>query len=378
MPVIQRRSFQSAGAPIKRSSSPNSPPPTLFGFRIRRQLEPVQPLPEAGVPPVEGSSSESSDAEGALPSSDEEGESSAEEDAETVAGNDPALLGNAVTAGTAAGTLPSSDEGEESAEEDADTVAGNDPALQGNAATAGTAAGTDIDQSGGTVEGAATIDPAQPAQPAPNKLGVGPIIGIVFGVFALLVFIGLFLYRRRMIRKRKTLRGKWAIKPFEIGSPKDFRKGDDDDMMRATQSMVQVSAIAALPSPNFGRGSGSTDSPPMYLSKPPVGGRNRIAPDFKFVKQVFDATRPDELQVDLGDRLRVLKEYDDGWAQCVNMSAPLDAGQDRKQGMVPMACWAGDDVGSGGAGAEESGRGIGLGDDEKKRGLSRRESSLRK
>jgi len=336
MPVIQRRSFQSAGAPVIRSSSPVSSPPTLFGFRIRRQVQPDQRLPETGVPPVEESSSESSGADDALPSSDEEGASSAEEDA--------------------------------------DTVEGNDPALQGNAATAGTAAGTDIEPAGGTVEGGGTIDPAQPA---PNRLGVGPIVGIVFGIFALLVFIGLFFYRRRMIRKRKSLRGKWAIKPFAIGSPKDFRKGDDDDMMRASQNMVQVSAIAALPSPNLGPGSGPIDSPPVYLSKPPLGGRSRIAPDFKLVKQVFDAARPDELEVNLGDRLRVLKEYDDGWALCVNMSVPLDADQDRKQGMVPMACWAGDDIGTDGAGAEENGRGIGPGDDKMFR-LSRRETSLGK
>jgi len=328
MPVIQRRSYQSAGADFIRSSSPNSSPPTLFGFRIRRQPQSDEPLPEAGVPPVE---EESSDV-GEEPSSDEAGESSTEEDAD-------------------------------------------DPALPGNAATAGTAAGIESGE-GGTVEGGGTIDPAQPA---PNKLGVGPIVGITFGVFALLVFIGLFFYRRRMIKRRKSLRGKWSIKPFEIGSPKDFRKGDDDsDMMRATQNMVHVSTIAALPSPNLGRGSPATDSPPFYLSKPPPGGRSRIGPDFKYAKHAFDPARPDELEVKFGDRLRVLEEYDDGWALCVNMSVSLDADQDQKKGMVPMVCWSGDDIGTGGAGAEEYGRGIGPGDDDKMLGLSRRDTSLRK
>jgi len=217
-------------------------------------------------------------------------------------------------------------------------------------------------------EGNAAIDPAQS-----NQLDVGHIVGIVFGIFALLVFIGLFFYRRRMIQKRKSLRGKWAIKPFEIGSPKDFRKGDNDDMMAATQNMVQVSAIAALPSPNLGRGSGVTDAPPpSYMSsKSSLGSGNRISPNFKIVIQAYVPARPDELQVKLGDRLRVLAEYDDGWALCVNMSTSLDADQDRKQGVVPKACWSGEDIGTGGAGAQENGRGIG--DDDK---MSRRVTSL--
>jgi hypothetical protein len=267
-------------------------------------------------------------------------------------------------------SIPSSDEeGESSAEEDEDSVPGNNPSLQGNIATAGAAATT----------GAAAItttDPAAPSiDPAPNaatQLGVGPIVGIVFGIFVAFVFIGLFFYRRRMIQKRKALRGKWAIKPFEIGTPKDFRKGDEN-MMGATQNMVQVSAIASLPSPNLSRGSAVTDAPPQYMTSK-TGSMNKIAPDSKIVKHAFVPTRPDELQVEMGDRLRVLKEYDDGWASCVNMSASSDADQNQKQGMVPMACWSSEDIGTGGAGAEENGRGIG--DDDKKLKLSRRVTSL--
>jgi len=198
---------------------------------------------------------EESDEDETIPSSDEAGESSAEEE-------------------------------ESSAEEDSDIVPVNNSSLPGNDAPPGAAALTGPDQA------APSIDPAPHA---PTKLGMGPIVGIVFGVFGLLIFIGLFFYRRRMIQKRKSLRGKWAIKPFEIGTPKDFRKGDEN-MMAGTEDMVQVSAIAALPSPNLGRGSGVPDSPPRYMTSK-AGSVNRIAPDFKIVNHTFVPTRPDELQV---------------------------------------------------------------------------------
>jgi len=324
MPAVQ---LQSAGAPIA-LSSPNSSPPTIFGFRVRRQPQSEQPLPEPGVPPAE---EESSGEDEGAPSSEEEGAPSSEE------------------------------EGASSSDEEED-VGANQPSPEGNAAAAGTAALSGPGDTGGTVEGGSAVSATPPAS---NRLGVGPIVGIVFGIFALLVFVGLFCYRRRMIRKRKALRGKWAVKPFDTGSPGDFRTGDDENMMEASQNMGQVSSIATLPSPNIG--GGGIDVPPL-VSTPPPGGMRKIAPEVKLVIQPYIPGRPDELEVALGDRLRVLKQYDDGWALCVNMSASLDADPDRRKGMVPTACW---DVATGGADADEKiGR---VGDDEK---LSRRGSSL--
>jgi len=40
----------------------------------------------------------------------------------------------------------------------------------------------------------------------------------------------------------------------------------------------------------------------------------------------------DELRVKIGDQLRVMQEFDDGWALCVNAHG--------KQGMVPVECLA--------------------------------------
>jgi hypothetical protein len=44
----------------------------------------------------------------------------------------------------------------------------------------------------------------------------------------------------------------------------------------------------------------------------------------------FITSLPDELSIKVGETIRVLAEYDDGWALCMNMSG--------QQGMVPMEC----------------------------------------
>lgn len=48
------------------------------------------------------------------------------------------------------------------------------------------------------------------------------------------------------------------------------------------------------------------------------------------VKQTFIPALPDELEISTGETIRVLSEYDDGWALCVNLRG--------EQGMVPLEC----------------------------------------
>jgi hypothetical protein len=44
----------------------------------------------------------------------------------------------------------------------------------------------------------------------------------------------------------------------------------------------------------------------------------------------FITSLPDELSINVGETIRVLAEYDDGWALCMNTNG--------QQGMVPMEC----------------------------------------
>lgn len=48
------------------------------------------------------------------------------------------------------------------------------------------------------------------------------------------------------------------------------------------------------------------------------------------VKCTFIPSLPDELEISTGETVRVLSEYDDGWALCVNSRG--------EQGMVPLEC----------------------------------------
>ncbi|KAJ6622895.1 SH3 domain-containing protein [Mycena sp. CBHHK59/15] len=48
------------------------------------------------------------------------------------------------------------------------------------------------------------------------------------------------------------------------------------------------------------------------------------------VRYEFIPTLPDELSITTGETVRVLSEYDDGWALCANARG--------EEGMVPLEC----------------------------------------
>ena len=59
------------------------------------------------------------------------------------------------------------------------------------------------------------------------------------------------------------------------------------------------------------------------------------------VTSTFIPTLPDELAIGVGDTLRMLAKYDDGWALCLN--------QRGEKGMVPLECFdRGEALGGGG------------------------------
>ncbi|KAL6300187.1 hypothetical protein BKA93DRAFT_717788, partial [Sparassis latifolia] len=48
------------------------------------------------------------------------------------------------------------------------------------------------------------------------------------------------------------------------------------------------------------------------------------------IKSAFVPRLPDELSVSAGEMVRMVAEYDDGWARCANMRG--------EQGVVPLEC----------------------------------------
>ncbi|TFK62498.1 hypothetical protein BDN72DRAFT_903180 [Pluteus cervinus] len=300
--------------------------------------------------------------------------------------------------------------------------------------------------------------------PASTKKGLAPgsIAGLVILFLILFAALGVFVYRKKAVQKRVSKRTLWTVKPYDIGGPTDFKKGEDaaaafgglgalgglvsafkgqgqtgqgrgEEGQYATTAnvmdeikagdMVQVGqsniSVAALPNPYQPAHTHhrSSSGQLFVLGKPPVGGKGMkrkpspksisdisglmgnglpagaaapVIPGFgglpvqpmpaasantgrgsfvgtgvvttvtpesvvggtggnvRRVKHTYLPSRGDEMGVDLGEEVKVLAEYDDGWAHCLKVLTG-------EKGMVPVACWE-DDV-EVGVGSDVKGKG---------------------
>ncbi|KAJ3506430.1 hypothetical protein NLJ89_g6871 [Agrocybe chaxingu] len=140
---------------------------------------------------------------------------------------------------------------------------------------------------------------------------------------------------------------------------------DDSIALRATALVGAADVLAQGPFPPLHL------LPPcalyrLHLLKSPLHQLN--SPLSTTVVCTFLPSLPDELSINIGDTIRVLAEYDDGWALCMSMNG--------EQGMVPLECLdqqAGSFRSSGGSGVTAGGLGVPQ-DREVRR--SRRVSSL--
>jgi hypothetical protein len=126
-------------------------------------------------------------------------------------------------------------------------------------------------------------------------------------------------------------------------------------------------------------------SPTMMLTPPPMAYNSPVAPpvvavqsptlqagassvplapgsaDYALVRCTYIPNLPDELSITVGETVRVMNAYDDGWALCINSR--------HEQGVVPLECL---DRGNAVPGAPGQYLGQGTGDWR----MSRRASSL--
>jgi hypothetical protein len=69
----------------------------------------------------------------------------------------------------------------------------------------------------------------------------------------------------------------------------------------------------------------------MTFAQPaPLPSITAAFPEMVKIKSTYIPTLPDELSIDVGETVRVKKEFDDGWALCVNARG--------EQGMIPLEC----------------------------------------
>ncbi|KAF7296158.1 SH3 domain-containing protein [Mycena chlorophos] len=201
---------------------------------------------------------------------------------------------------------------------------------------------SDSKQSGG---GTSANDGAQPLGAASTSsksggLSTGAIVGITLVLVLVIVGGILFFIRYRAVQKRKARRatgqgvGGWAgaagfaqPAPVPAGS---FASGATMADVERSGAMSEQSAgvsfaraqAAAIAS------SSAIPPPPNAYGAPfaamPAGSATAL------VRYEFIPSLPDELSIVTGETVRIVAEYDDGWALCANAR--------NEQGMVPLEC----------------------------------------
>ncbi|KAF9479295.1 hypothetical protein BDN70DRAFT_878973 [Pholiota conissans] len=183
------------------------------------------------------------------------------------------------------------------------------------------------------------------------SLSAGGIAGIIIGCLTVLAAIFLFVLRRRFIKERQRSTGSWvrrvgSISPFTFGeaepklSPapqhqnlRPFQLGQDFDVESNRSSIPTVMPVPMAVQSPTSLYSSTTTAPSFGNRLPP--SENPFEPTFPMSTTVlhsFTVSLPDELSVSIGEKLTVLRKFDDGWALCTR--------ENDERGMVPMECLA--------------------------------------
>jgi len=167
-------------------------------------------------------------------------------------------------------------------------------------------------------------------------LPTGAIVGITIACVMLILGAFVFFIRQRAIRSRKLRR--WTgprptNSSFEAreAAPSTFPASGPGNMGETSPGVsfarAQAQALSARsPVPNMPQPMPSSYNNPV----PPVGMVPAGAAASATVRYEFIPTLPDELSITTGENVRVVNEFDDGWALCANARG--------EQGMVPLEC----------------------------------------
>jgi len=210
------------------------------------------------------------------------------------------------------------------------------------------------------------------------SLSSGGIAGIVIACLIVLFLFLFFGLRKRFQRNRLRLRGMWTrtrtigdptLMPENSYEPKShssmtYRRSDPSADPQYSQLAGNFSVSIPPPPISYNNYDEGTASPyggismsPATVSNLPLkggfGGGNTAAfnaPTYSpespslspfagaVVMCTFITSLPDELEINVGESIYVLAEYDDGWALCMNMNG--------QRGMVPMECLKGGRLGA--------------------------------
>jgi len=172
-----------------------------------------------------------------------------------------------------------------------------------------------------------SVDDA-PASSKAAKKGVssGAIAGVAIVAILIVLGLALFFVRKRYIRNRKRRRPAWGAPIMNV--PASRRAGVFPDREYVAVRQQERLSSVTLPPMAYN----NLASTMVTVGKGTIAGglASSLPGSIAVVKSTFIPTLPDELSLTMGETLRVLNEYDDGWALCANR---ID-----EQGMVPLDC----------------------------------------
>ncbi|KAF6763727.1 hypothetical protein DFP72DRAFT_481920 [Ephemerocybe angulata] len=213
-------------------------------------------------------------------------------------------------------------------------------------------------------DGTPNVDPVS-GNSKPKKMSTGVLLGVIILCLFLVIAVVIFFVRRRYVRRRQKLRKGWKnsklsrrlsdglgqnerkapllptehVQTFMRNSnPSNPSRPSIAFMALPSPSETPVALSISAPPPSFGNETAAFAPPtskrqPSPLSKPPIYGppiTTTLSQPISTVVSTFITTLPDELSITIGEAIRVLAEYDDGWALCLKPNG--------QQGMVPMEC----------------------------------------
>ncbi|KAH9276479.1 hypothetical protein BSLG_007954 [Batrachochytrium salamandrivorans] len=188
---------------------------------------------------------------------------------------------------------------------------------------------------------------------APSSSQLGLYIGIAIGGAVFLIIVGLlavFLIRRRSqsygsskgVDRYEQFRTSHRLEEMEVSKPKSspaaLYSPPTNSLPKVTTNPWQSSAVVAVavapaateassPTPAVQPGSPTNSSPPITMNNLPSTARRT------HVLHPYEPTLPDELQLNVGSDIIMVRSFDDGWALGFDPSTS-------KQGAFPLVCVA--------------------------------------
>ncbi|KAK0239593.1 hypothetical protein EDD85DRAFT_822557 [Armillaria nabsnona] len=169
---------------------------------------------------------------------------------------------------------------------------------------------------------ASASDVQQNGAVSKQTLPAGAIAGIVIAVVLVVVAVILILLRNRFMQRRRSRVSTWISRPRLANTGLAFDPASDTYNDVPQSSGMQFNQSGAMATP--------LTMPSASWNNAGISPGTIPPPSSAIVKSRFIPSLPDELPISNGETVRILQEFDDGWALCAN-------GRE-EQGMVPLEC----------------------------------------